>query len=245
MASFSRFLLLDLMASGVWSQGESSLHIVLEMMAVSRALAAFLPHLLGQSVVLMSDNSTVVIYLWYQGGTVFRILCCMAVEVAIWTERHLVSLMARYIPGKKKVLADQLNRPDQVLPTVCSLLPRVFAGCLVVLISTSLPSTPMPSFLCMYLQLRTRWLGSRTHSSTLGMICQHMPSHHLLCLGRYCREFIPQGSHWFWWCCCGYRRSVSLTFCPCWLTSHSNFHRCRNLLVQSHMQTFHRGLGIL
>ena len=55
--------LLDLTASGgaVWSQEESSLHInVLEMKAVVLALAAFLPQLSGQSVVLMSDNATVV-----------------------------------------------------------------------------------------------------------------------------------------------------------------------------------------
>ena len=56
--------LLDMMASGVWSMEESLMHInVLEMKAVSLALAAFLPHLLGQSVVLMSDNASVVTYL--------------------------------------------------------------------------------------------------------------------------------------------------------------------------------------
>ena len=45
------------MASGVWSQEESSLHInMLEMKAVFLALVAFLPRLSGQSVVLMSLN---------------------------------------------------------------------------------------------------------------------------------------------------------------------------------------------
>ena len=37
-----------------------------------------------------------------------------------------MNLMARFIPGKKNILADQLSRPDQVLPTEWSLLPRVF-----------------------------------------------------------------------------------------------------------------------
>ena len=67
--------LLDLTASEVWSQEESSLHIsVLGMKAVVLALAAFLPELLGQCVVLMSDNAMVVAYLRNQGGTVSRVL---------------------------------------------------------------------------------------------------------------------------------------------------------------------------
>ena len=54
------------------------------------------------------------------------VLCRMAAEVVLWIERHLVSLMTRYIPGKKNIVADQVSRPDQVLPTEWSLLPRVF-----------------------------------------------------------------------------------------------------------------------
>ena len=90
------------------------MHIyVLEMMVVSRALATFLPQYSGQSVVLQSDNATVVTYLRHQGETVFCVLCCMAAEVVLWTECHLVSLTARCIPGKSKVLAAQLSsRPD-------------------------------------------------------------------------------------------------------------------------------------
>ena len=55
--------LLELMASGVGSEEESPLHInILEMKAIVLALAAFLPQLSGQSVVLMSDYATVVAY---------------------------------------------------------------------------------------------------------------------------------------------------------------------------------------
>ena len=74
---------------------------VLQMMAVSRALAAFLLQLSGQSVVLLSNNATVVTSLWHQGSTVFRVLCCMAAEVVLWTERHSVSLTTKCTPGKK------------------------------------------------------------------------------------------------------------------------------------------------
>ena len=56
--------LLDLTGPGVWSQEESLLHInVLEMRAVVLVLAAFSPELSGQNIVLMSDSTTVVVYL--------------------------------------------------------------------------------------------------------------------------------------------------------------------------------------
>ena len=58
--------LLDLTASGLWSTQESSMHIkVFKMKAVLLALAAFLPQLSGQSLVLMSDNASVVAYFWH------------------------------------------------------------------------------------------------------------------------------------------------------------------------------------
>ena len=112
----------------VWSQKESLLHInVLEMKAMPLALASFLPQLLDQNVILMSNNALVVVYFRHQGGTVSRV-CRMAAKIVLWTKRHLVFLVARYIPGRKNVLADQLSRPDQVLPTEWSLLPRIFEG---------------------------------------------------------------------------------------------------------------------
>ena len=40
--------------------------------------------------------------------------CRMASRIVLWTERHLVSLLAWYILGRKNVLADQLSRPAQV-----------------------------------------------------------------------------------------------------------------------------------
>ena len=150
----------------------------------------------------MSDNTTFVAYLQHQGGTVSRVLCRMATEVVLWTERHLVSLTVRYVPGKKNALADQLSRPSRVLPTELSPL-------------RSSPSQP----LCHPHQCQASSVyisGSRpddleaervSGSSTLGTIFQPMPSHCLLCLGRYCREFF---SRWFWWCRCGPRRLADM-----------------------------------
>ena len=125
-----RALLLDSTALGVWSEEQSQKHInVVEIRAVELALASFLPQLAGQCLVLMSNNASVVAYLWHQGGTVSRRLCLMASVIGLWTEWHLIYLEAHYIPGKKKnILADQLNCPDQILPTEWSLLPCVFDG---------------------------------------------------------------------------------------------------------------------
>ena len=99
---------------------------MLEMRAVELALAAFLPQLARQSVVLMSGNAFVVASLWHQGGTVSWRLCLMSSVITQWTKRHSVQLEARNIPGKKNILANQLSRPDQILPTEWSMLPRVF-----------------------------------------------------------------------------------------------------------------------
>ena len=63
------------------------MHIsVLEMWAVVPALAAFLPQLSGQTIVLMSDNTTVVAYLRNQEGTVSRVMSDMALEIVQWTD---------------------------------------------------------------------------------------------------------------------------------------------------------------
>ena len=76
----------------------------------------------------MSNNTSVVAYLRHHGGTMYRRLCLMASVIALWSEWHLFRLEASYIPGKKNILADQLSRPGQILPTEWSLLPRVFDG---------------------------------------------------------------------------------------------------------------------
>ena len=52
----------------------------------------------------------------------------MVSKITMWTEQHLVNLSVRYITGKKNILASQLIRPDQVLPTEWALLPMVFEG---------------------------------------------------------------------------------------------------------------------
>ena len=67
----------DLLAAGFWSQKERGASLkVLEIKAVQYALSAFLS-ILGESVVLTSDNATVVTYLKKQGSTVSMVMCSL------------------------------------------------------------------------------------------------------------------------------------------------------------------------
>ena len=62
----------DLTPAGVWSQKEEKklCIILLEMKAVQLPPIAFLPRVLGESVILMSNNATVVVFLKKQEGMV-------------------------------------------------------------------------------------------------------------------------------------------------------------------------------
>ena len=106
---------------GTWSRAERLLHInILEMRAVRLALERL--HVPPRSPVLVaSDNTTVIAHINKQGGTHSR---------SLWQETDLlfqllarlqVSLRARHIPGRLNVIADQLSRSGQILPTEWSL----------------------------------------------------------------------------------------------------------------------------
>ncbi|XP_068200862.1 uncharacterized protein [Palaemon carinicauda] len=73
--------LLDSTARGRWGPEEKNLHInVLEMMAVKRACLEFVQKLRGNTVALMSDNATVVVYVKKQGGLKSKELCSFTLE---------------------------------------------------------------------------------------------------------------------------------------------------------------------
>ena len=112
--------------SGLWTELEEQDHInLLELRAVYLALQAFQHRVAHQSVAVMCDNATVVAYVNKQGGTVSRSLCLLTKELLLWAEANGVTLVARYLPGKSNVLADQLSRKGQVIGTEWSLHPQV------------------------------------------------------------------------------------------------------------------------
>ena len=115
-----------LRALGLWSKEESRLHInSLELQAVFLALREFESVVLGQSVLVRSDNQTVVAYINHQGGTHSLSLCRLALMLWEWCIRRRVHLSATHIPGEENLLADFLSR-GKFLPSEWKLETSVF-----------------------------------------------------------------------------------------------------------------------
>ena len=97
--------------SGMWSSTLQKDHInLLEMRAVLLALSHFKLCLESLSIVLATDNTTVVAYLKNQGGTHCYSLYQLAKEVLILCSQSQIRLVVRHIPGHLNVLADSLSR---------------------------------------------------------------------------------------------------------------------------------------
>ena len=105
-------------ARGQWSPVHLSQHInVLEMRAVLEAIYAFQSHIQDKSIVLASDNSTVLAYLRKEGGTHSVTLTKLAGQVLSTLDDWGTQLTLRHVPGRKNILADQLSRAGQILPS--------------------------------------------------------------------------------------------------------------------------------
>ena len=80
--------------------------------------------LVGQAVLVCSNNATVVAYINHQGGTRSARLCALAWDLIHWCMQQGIALSAVYIPGKENVTADALSR-GWIVPTEWSLCPYV------------------------------------------------------------------------------------------------------------------------
>lgn len=96
-----------------------------ELKTVVLALQAFHSDVHNQTILLATDNTTVVAYINNQGGTRSRSLMVLVWELFQWCLAHNCQLRARHIPGRLNVLADQLSRDHQVISTEWSLSPSV------------------------------------------------------------------------------------------------------------------------
>ena len=115
--------------SGQWEGPSSLWHINRqEMYVVWLALSHWLDRCQGQSVLVATDNSTVVAYINKQGGTHSLPLCHLAMQILLWAHKHNIVLRARHIPGRLNILADSLSRQGQLLPLEWSLSPVVFSA---------------------------------------------------------------------------------------------------------------------
>ena len=112
---------------GLWSEQEKRLHInVLELKAVSLALRDFKDQCQNQTVLVATDNSTVVAYINKQGVTHSAEMCALLWKIMTWCHHYHITLKARHIPGCLNVMADLLSRSNQVQSTEWSLHPQVF-----------------------------------------------------------------------------------------------------------------------
>ncbi len=98
-------------AQGYWSADNVHLHInCKELLAVYLALVQFTPLLQGRSVLIMTDNTSVVGYINKEGGTVSQNLCNIAMRIYQWASYHSVVISARHIAGILNIWADRLSR---------------------------------------------------------------------------------------------------------------------------------------
>ena len=98
---------------GLWSDKEIRLHInVLKLKVVSLALQRFKDQCQNQTVLVATDNSTVVAYINKQGGTHSAEMCALLWKIMTWCHHYQISLKARCIPGCLNVMTNLLSRSN-------------------------------------------------------------------------------------------------------------------------------------
>ena len=91
----------ELSTKGFWTYPYCTKHInILEMTAVLLALQHFEERIWGKSVLIATDNSTVVSYINKQGGTHSRAICDLASDLWFWASARDITLKARHIAGR-------------------------------------------------------------------------------------------------------------------------------------------------
>ena len=92
-----------------------------ELLAVRQTIKHSLPQLHGAAVVVLSDNSTTVVYINKEGGTQLPSLCQLALQLWKWCRQHQIFPVAMDIAGSRNFLADALSRWTHHPPTDWSL----------------------------------------------------------------------------------------------------------------------------
>ena len=114
-------------ARGTWSLSESKLHINhFELKAVFLVLKEFRTLRYKKTVLIATDNTTVVAYINKEGGMKSGSLCALLWRILSWCTRQQITVRARHIPGRLNVIADKLSRLGQTIQTEWSLHPEVF-----------------------------------------------------------------------------------------------------------------------
>ena len=105
-----------------WNAQERLLHSNnLEMLAVIKAVDRLAPKIRGSSLLINTDNTTVVATINRQGGTKAWNLTEMAWTLWLKLDKLNCQVRAKHIPGRLNVTADALSRMSQVVATEWSL----------------------------------------------------------------------------------------------------------------------------
>ena len=111
-----------LLFHGVWTEDQSRLHInVLEMKAIFLSLSRAVHKVKNSTVLVSTDNTTVVAYIRRQGGTHSTVLSEEVWNVLNLCLAHNIQLLAKHIPGRFNTLADRMSRIDKPISTEWSL----------------------------------------------------------------------------------------------------------------------------
>ena len=118
---------------GYWSNSESETHInVLELRAVLFMFQCFFRQTYDCSVLVRTDNTSVVAYINHQGGSCSARLCSLALELWHFCIDRNIMIKAVHLPGSKNTEADALSRmsfsdhsyslPQSVFDSMCDAL---------------------------------------------------------------------------------------------------------------------------
>ena len=111
-----------LLFHGVWTEDQSRHHInVLEMKAIFLSLSQAAHKVKNSTVLVSTDNTTVVAYIRRQGGTHSTELSEEAWNVLNLCLAHNIQLLVKHIPGRFNTLADRMSRVDKPISTEWSL----------------------------------------------------------------------------------------------------------------------------
>ena len=90
-----------LMYHGFWDPIVPLLHINnLELLAIRLTLLLVGARAHNRTVLISTDNTTVVSYIRRQGGTVSRSLSQATTELLLWCQVREIELLVRHIPGR-------------------------------------------------------------------------------------------------------------------------------------------------
>ena len=109
-----------LLFHGVWTEDQSRLHIN-EMKVIFLSLSQAVHKVKNSTVLISTDNTTVVAYIRHQGGTHSTELSEEVWNVLNLCLAHNIQLLAKHIPGRFNTLADRMSRVDKQISTELSL----------------------------------------------------------------------------------------------------------------------------